>query len=225
MGTELPKAVEVLYKREGREETFSGSVRRDGVTDITFAGASFNQVLEFASDALKRAPDHRLVMKREEAPYPMVMPTGFEDLLRTDLQAAIEALTVLPRRVQVGVQRQKVYTGLRHGLDTIADALGEEVYIRHRPGGVTGLQIESPLTGRWADLTQDPELQKRYFGIVVHRGGWASLRTEELLANSASRFYLPRRWNPSESWITRDTLAYMYDVYQKEKAQCLQPVA
>jgi hypothetical protein len=211
----------VLYKREGREETFTGSVRREGVTDITFAGATFNQILEFASDALKRAPECRLVMKREEAPYPMVMPTGFDELLRTDLPAAIEALTVLPRQVQVGVHKQRVYTGLRHGFDTLADALGDEVYIRMRMAAA-GVEVEDPLTGRWKSMLARDSATSVCGNLIVSLAsrGWVAVNTEHLLAQSAGRYYLPRRWNPSESWITHDLLTYMYDVYRKEKAEC-----
>jgi hypothetical protein len=222
--TELPQAVEVLYKREGREETFTGSVRLAGLTDITFAGASFNQVLEFAGDALKRAPEARLVLKREEAPYPMVLPADIENLLRTDLQTAIDVLTVSPRRVNINVQKQKVHVGIRHGHDTLADSLGEEVYIRARAGS-HGMQVEDPKTGRWVTVlavtTTHTLIPPHRLRVHILDGFWAEVKTQELLASGATRLYLPRRWNPNYEkggWIDRDLLAYMYDVYRKEKS-------
>jgi hypothetical protein len=224
---EQPELVEVVYKREGREQTFTGYTRIGGVQDFTFAGADFNRVLEFASDALKRAPGHRLMMKRAEAPYPMPIPANVEELLRTDLPAAIRALSIGAQRVEVGGPRMRVYQGLRRGYDTMADSLGEEVFLRAR-AGTQGMLVENPASGRWVTafagapqnhLVMPGSLRELFIGPF--HGPWTSVKTEDLLALGQERYYLPRNWNPSAGWITHDLLAYMYDMYKKEKSDVI----
>lgn len=215
----------VNYKRDSpMGETFSGTVDSP-LGEVAFTGFTFNQVLTLAGETLQKAPGHRLAMKRKEAPYPMLLPEGVEELLRTDIPAAIEVLTVGHQRIVIGpAKRPPPSQGLRHGSDTLADALGELVYLRRKPRG-TGMEIEDPATGRWRALTDNAEGyifcgRLRLATVVGGDNGtrWATARTETLLALELERYYLPRKWNPLGGWISHGLLATMYETYRKEKS-------
>lgn len=207
----------VVYKRETKtSDTFEGSIEGVGAR-ATFLGYTFNQILEHTGEVLRNSPGHRLVMKREEAPYPMLLPEDIEDKLRNDLPAAIEALTVGPQRIVVGKPKALVQRGLRHGHDTLADALGDELYLRLQVRR-DGSWVEDPVSGRWKPLTVD-----RLCGVLPvetvspYRGAWCTVKTAKLLELAVPRFYLPRGWNESRGWITHDSLAALYAQYLKEK--------
>ena len=218
------KLVNLIYKREGKTETFTGMVESPART-FHFAGATFKTLLEFAGEALQCNPGHRLLMRREEAPYPMTLPENIEELLRTDINAAVRALTVEPQRVVVEPIRKPktdLLGTLRHGHDTLADALGEELYLRSRTSS-RGMQVEDPATGRWAQL----ELRDKtahcgnlplQAGVHPSNSVWVVARTADVIALGLSRYYLPRRWNPNQGWITHESLIAMYELYIKEKS-------
>jgi hypothetical protein len=213
---ETTPVVVVIYKRDTKtSETFSGSISAP-LAQYAFSEITFNQILERASEALLSAPDHRLVLKREEAPYPMLLPSDIEHLLRTDVPAAIAALTIGPQRVVVGKPKLAVAKGLRHGHDTIADSFGEEIYLRRRPR-----VVEDPSSGRWVPLLEtDGRLQCRTLPLlnVVGDGRWVTARLLDILGLQRPRYYIPRGWNESRGWIAHDSLVTMYEHYLKEKA-------
>lgn len=221
-----PGAVLVTYKREGSAETFVGNITADGYK-LNFAGADFSSVLSLASEALRQLPGARLIMRREEAPYPMALPENIEEMLRVNLPGAIEALSPAPQRVIVGRPRKAnpdLIGTLRYGHDTLADALGDEVYLRARSSVDKALQAEDPATGRWVHLalTDDGSLLcgKLPLQPKVHtsENRWVVARTDDVLALRLKRYYLPRSWNPSHGWIVHESLLDMYEVYRKEKS-------
>lgn len=220
-----PAVVSVVYRREGKTEAFTGRIEDASFNDFHFSSVTFEALLELIGAALRRSPGYRLLMRREEAPYPMTLPPNIEEMLRTDVQAAIKAFTVVPQRIEIGVPRKprpELVGTLRYGHDTLADALGDEVYIKVR-AGARSAQAEDPVTGRWVPLIlrgMVPHCGTSLRLTGLHQGVtcWASARVEDILALSKSRYYLPRRWNPSGGWISHDALAEMYAFYQKEKA-------
>lgn len=213
------KLVNLIYKREGATETFTGVVEAPSST-FHFAGACFETLLEFAGEALRSSPGYRLLMRREEAPYPMTLPENIEELLRTDVAAAVRALTVAPQRVVVDAPKKPktdLLGTLRHGHDTLADALGDEVYLRSRQTP-RGIQVEDPATGRWAPLSlRDKTVHCGNLPLRIVVPGWVTARTADVIALGLHRYYLPRRWNPSQGFIAHETLIEMYEFYIKEK--------
>jgi hypothetical protein len=207
----------VTYKRETKtSETFLGSIDGAGDTHWTFHGLTFNEILERTGEVLRNSPGHRLVLKREEAPYPMLLPEDIEHLLRTDVPRAIEALTIGPQRVVVGRPRAVVSRELRHGHDTLADALGEVVYLRRRPR-----VVEDPSSGRWVSLTEgDGRFYCRTLPVEIlgDNNRWVTAKTTDLLALGRDRYFIPRAWNATRGWITHEALASMYQSYLKEKS-------
>lgn len=221
------KDIFVSYRRDGKAETFSGHVsapdREEPRHCVKFWSCTFSQILALAQEALLALPEHRLLLKREEAPYAMLLPDGLEDLLRRDLDAAVAALTVGPQRVIVGTTPKRPFHmgSLRHGHDTLAEALGEELYLRARRR-LASWEVEDPTTGRWTavvDGTPGRSMPRcGNLSLTSLIGPWATAATAELLELALPRYYLPRRWNPSEGWITHDSLVEMYEVYRKEKS-------
>lgn len=215
------KVVQLLYRREGKTDLFSGTIQSDQ-GDCPFSSATFNAILTLASEVLKAHPEHRLLFKREEAPYPMVLPENIENLLRTDLPAAIEALTISPQRIVVGVPKMDKEPVLRHGYDTLSDALGDRVYIKYRNPSPDSVQLEDPITGRWVTAMRTVPGVVAYNGmvynlVVASMQLWCTVSLETLLNLGKTRYYLPRGWNPSGGWITYESLMQMFETYQKEK--------
>jgi len=219
------EVVTLIYERDHGTETFSGSISGNGAW-CKFTQMSFADMMGLTSNALCAAPSHRLIIKRVEAPYPMTLPEGFENLLRTDLRKAIETLYVGPQTVVIGAPRRLRKTravGLRVGHDTLADAIGDEVYLRVS----TDWKIEDPLTGRWVPTSGflDDHSQHKFGGLTLlplKRGLqklWTSVWTEDILGLNAARYYLPRGWNlNADGWITHNGLKSLYEQFKKEKA-------
>lgn len=220
--SELPNVVQLDYRREAKTELFSGSLTA-GETHYTFSSLAFNAILERAAELLRNYPGHRLLFKREEAPYPMVLPENIEHLLRTDLPAAIAALTISPQRVVIDVPKSINQLGLRHGFDILSDALGERVYVRWRLFAGDQVQIEDPITGRWVVA------EKTLLNLLVYKDivydqcqpstdqKWCTVSVGTLLHCNKPRYYLPRGWNPSQGWINHEDLVQMYETYLKER--------
>lgn len=213
MRAEKERLIRLVYRRSSKFELLTGTLETPTQT-MSFDEVSFETLMGMAGEALRGAPDHRLLIKREEAPYPMALPENIEHLLRTDVAAAIAALTIAPQRIQVTptrkVRTDQLIGTLRYGHDTLADAFGEVVYLKARISA-RGPQIEDPVSGRWVPFSATEKV------LLGESGRWVPVPTIELLALKASRYYLPRRWNDSD-WISHDSLEAAYASYLKEKA-------
>jgi hypothetical protein len=214
--------VRLVYRKDGKA-LYAGVIALPEVaTDqITFSRTSFSQMLELAGAALRQAPAARLLMQLEGAPYPASLSPQMEEWLRTDVTRAISALSVPPVHIMVRPTSPKVSRGLLYGRDTLADAIGDVVYLRLRTSGSL-LQVEG-VDGRWQNI--DKSVQPPCAGGLIlqqiHRSpgrSWAAVLTSHVLALHWPRYYLPRRWNPTESWISHGELDQLYYRYRKEKA-------
>jgi hypothetical protein len=113
---------------------------------------------------------------------------------------------------------------LRVGHDTIAEAFGDLVYCAVDPASH---QIECPGCGRWAEASTQrlaceiTGCSIRIMGKLTGRA-WFVVGTDELLKLGLERYYLPRSWNSSRGWISRDELLAMFENFKKERAQCSQ---
>lgn len=221
--------IELFYWREGKTETFSGVIS-GGARELHFTGSTFARMLEWVQPDLLAFPSHRLVIRRKEAPYPIAFPPGFEEILRADPAKAAEMLSPPPQRIVLSGEKtpSKKSSVLRVGHDTLADAIGELVYLRAKKSvdnvgfgrGVT--LIESPITGRWTP-TQDQLCGDLRYELVEGHNQWVTMETRSLLEKDQPRYYLPRLWNPtmqtgSRGWIDHRQLEELYESYLKEKA-------
>lgn len=200
------RAVKLEYGRGGK--TFNGVVTDPEGGQRSFAGLPYDRMMWMVHEELEAHPEARLEIERYEAAYPMSMAPELVDLLRTDFEEAMRRLNPPAQRVVVGGARRTVTMGLRHGVDTLADAFGERVYLSRRAG-----QVESPFTGRW-----EPEGPYEALGLVTESATWATIPVYDLLASECDRFWLPRRWNRHKGWIGKGELQDMLDTYRKETA-------
>lgn len=211
------------YRRENDAYTFAGSITIKGQHEEAFQGASFVDMLERAGAVLRQYLGYRLILKRGEAPYPMALPENIEELLRDDTAEAIRRLTIPPQRIEIRDRptrgkKDTLLGELRHGFDTLADALGDELYLRLQVRR-DGSWAEDPASGRWLPVSADQLCGNlRIVEVSPYRGAWCTARTSDVLALGLGRYYLPRRWNPSRGWISHTALVEMYETYQKEKA-------
>ncbi len=145
----------------------------------------------------------------------------------------IEALSPPPQRIVLKVNHRAptsatATVGLRAGVETLIDAFGESVYVQVKNG-----EAECPRCGRWRGTmwrrggSTAVKCVECGFLVVAHaqfridgHSDWAAIFTEDLLgvdAQDTPRFFLPRAWNTSGPWITREDLQKKYDKYVEEK--------
>ena len=200
-----------------------------------FEKLSFSKMFTRLAHHLREQPEAAAVVYRNDRPglIPYVLDPEVTALLRQDPVAAIHSLTYAPPPVAPPRERTAVppasvpleASPLRAGEDTLADAFGDEVYTPLRAGA-----IECPGCGRWGKISdeagsptfvcwRDCRKDDQVGGYPVTPGGrWAAVAVRRLLATPSTRFWLPRAWNPSGPWISRDSLRDMYAAYQAEKA-------
>ncbi len=217
--------VELTYKRTG--ETYEGTIGA-----FKFEGATFAEMMTHAHRFLLNAPAAGLTITRTDRPglLPAQLEPHLVQLLRTDPVGYIKANSIAPRVLDLRGEKKSALAsgekyempktaGLRHGLDTLADAFGEELYARAKQFGAHW-RYEHPGTGRWSDLHTIEHWLDSHDTKVSPTGptsGWLIIRTELLLGTKATRFYYPREWNEFGSWITKEQLLAKLNQYKKEK--------
>lgn len=212
--------VVVIYQREGEKYAASIDVDNQPVwfaTDVTF-----ERMVMTLSEQLRKVEATRLVWRRADHTnlQDYVSPPAeleFVKKLPAEFIKATEQYDNLRVVVRDSQPAERVKVELRTGYDTLAEAFGENVYVRFRDDGY----IECPCCGRWkARLEGDHvivcECNERVYN-VDHVGSWVEICTENLLALvHVPRFYLPRAWNISGPWVTHADLSRKFDVFNKE---------
>ena len=216
------------YRREA--ELSTGRIVVGGVEEA-FEKSPFDRMLyRLAAKIVKTGACEVLLMRIDRPgyrPYPLDRTTV--ELLRLDPVAAVEALTYRgsPSSIFQRIEKERVapVPPLRAGVDVLAVAFGEEVYVRLR-----GDELECPGCGFWSKLEGTLfQCKKRcLLAVTVEpRARWAAVSVPELLSSGLSQFYLPRAWNP-ESWATRADLEERYQAFtqEREDVRCsMQPIA
>lgn len=208
--------VELCYRRVGLR--YTGEI--DGVV---FMDKTFAEMMMLVHARLLEYPECGLHISRTERPglFPVQLEPELLRLLREDPQQYIERHTI-PDRVadlrspdrlsRLAAPYQVPRGGLRSGHDTLADAFGDSLYLRRRAG-----KVEDPCTGRWCEVSEmTPPFAVQSSAVQ----GWLVIATSDLLQSTATRFYLPREWNESGSWITKERLQEMYDQFRKDRESC-----
>lgn len=176
----------------------------------TFYDLSFFDMMGRLSEAAQQYPEAALYLARKESnapPHLLLEPSAA--LLREDVQAYVDAVTIRPKVIRVIRGEGAKQAPIPAGSETVADTFGDRVFFRLRPGA-----FESPTTGRWCSDADLPSWAQRF------NEDWASAGVDALLEEPHSRFYFPRRWNPSQGWIVREELERMLTNYRKEKESC-----
>lgn len=253
-----PDLLILFYHRDPNWETYSGSVRAhpagkpdESVVKEIFTGDTFEGVLARAARFLEGQPQARMQLRRDDAPAaaPLTV-SGF------DVEAMQREFRVGPRCYhsdREGPLRQAAPTApsdeapsvalcevppVPAGLATIAEAFGEEVYVRLReeeiecPGcgfwtlyTTRGLRLHPERAGaHWVTAFRCTKRCRARFVVTCYSDAWASVRVRDLLAQApVGSFYLPRGWNqPGGPWIAKDALAALYAAYlaEKESVEC-----
>jgi hypothetical protein len=219
-----PEDVVLSHRRVGT--SYEGDI--DGEA---FSDCSFSAMMLMVHARLFNRPGCglRIVRTERQGLFPVQLEPALLRMLREDPLQYIQRHT-MPDRVadlrppdrisKLAAPYRAPRGGLRAGHATLADAFGDYVYVRLRAG-----RVENPCTGRWSPI---PEMEDNS-GITVHqavltdekaKSGWLVIATTKLLQSAAPRFYLPREWNESGSWITKERLQEMYDQFRKDRDSC-----
>lgn len=228
------------YKRVDGDRCH-GRIYQGNRTFVAFHSEGFRSMLREFASALQQDESARAVWKRTDRPglVPYYLDAEVTELFRKDPVAAIESMCPPSHSPLTTVQRvqeqrvQMVPISVRAGHDALADAFGEQVYLRlrERKGD---LFVECPCCGIWASVSDNkPKTAKlsacinrkcRAFDllpvITPVNGKWAAIGVEELLGMKSHRFYLPRAWNEGHSWISLNDLQLKWDEFNKEKESC-----
>lgn len=200
---------------------------------VVFEQCDFHKMMWMVHDLLLHYPDSGLQIQRSESAnlMPIHLQADMLELLRTDPSRYIQMHSIPPRTVDLrsSPKRKSALSeatnyvmprtiGLRAGCDTLAAAFGETIYLRMRQA-----RVEHPATGRWVRLHEIEEFigSQHNIEVVITKEaaevGWVTIRLIELLATKADRFYLPREWNVSGPWITREQLNELHQQFLEEK--------
>lgn len=223
--------IKLIYGRLGQNYHGSINVKHEGqnefISEMDFKDFSFARVMSHLARTIRGyEPGGRVTLVRSElkgSDYPLDEATV--ELLRVDPAAAIRSMThdrttvvvrdKLPSAVPSGL--------LRAGHETIADALGDRIYVAMDQSG----RFECVGCGRWREGAPDVMSCTIEHCLVKLRGHlhgktWYSVPTRDVLSLNLTRYYIPRGWNPSRGWITHADLNKMYRDFQKERDKCYQ---
>jgi hypothetical protein len=191
-----------------------------GTPLCTFMQADFAHLIEETALALKRHTEVTSVAfeRTERAGIPIYVLTDEElDELRENPKAFAEKRS--PEAIRVVVRDATVPSKkfvVRAGYDTLADAFGDDVYIRRVED-----KVECPCCGRWAAATTTSLLcscmQVTSLPLSQCLDRWAVAPLEHLLIQRRERYYLPRAWNTSGPWISHKDLTQKLLDYRNEK--------
>lgn len=232
----MPFEIVLKYRRDG--ETYSGSIMvPHGLSAGTeeFSSENYARMMRRVHLALVTLPDAELVLERADTrvTLPIRLKRDLRLLLLNDPSRFIKlhspAPVVLNLFGKTSSRKSKLvesYTvpmrsRLRVGHDTLADALGDVIYLKLRTG-----RIEHPITGRWVTLRDfESELRlhvQELMNVEGNISGWVTVKTAELLQLDTPRFFLPRAWNVPGPWIAKEALQKKYDEFVEGRSKCLE---
>lgn len=231
MSTEQAE-VYLEYRRVGEKSTgrlyvMQGGQLQQGV--FQFENLAFDAMLYELARKLALHADASVYLLRTDRSgcLPYKLDDGTVALLRADPVSMAQALTVAgsPSSLLLRAQQaqERVVMPLRVGVDVLADAFGEVVYVRLSDG-----EVECPGCGFWSPLDAGGFRCRKRCHVqldIATAGRWATVPVTSLLASPLQRFYLPRVWN-TQLWITKDELAKLYQAFisEREAALCSRAV-
>lgn len=241
MAAESEEQVDIFVDYLRVEQRSSGNivVQKKGQTCSTegFELVEFKDLLSLLARTISKTQVARVVLRRVDQPslFPYVLDQPTVELFRSDPVAAIRSLSYEVPEVTIGKRPTQDYPvevkPLRVGYDTLADAFGDNVYVKTR-----ATSIECPGCGMWGNVTVNRTGQGVFtchrkcasdFRVVISLSRlWAAVPVDSLLDNERTpRFFLPRAWNDGRPWITREELHDKYLAYKAEKEAACNQVA
>ena len=102
----------------------------------------------------------------------------------------------------------------------MAETFGDTVYLRAELRADGTYMVVSPLDGTLVPIKDGvlpacDHLALSALDYVQH--GWAGVSVSLLLLKGFEKYYLPRVWNPSVTWISWEDLKQMHDKFTEER--------
>lgn len=212
------------YKRVVGSQTSGRVFYREGDVELgvePFENLTFAQMMVRFAEVVVRWPDAGAVIQRtdREGLQPFRLDKETTQLLRVDPVMVIRNMS---SHDNVVVNLRKRPSSLSSsplivGYEAIAATFGDEVYARMRVD-----VLECPGCGLWAPIVQDTsQCRSKACGLVlpvIQRGDrWGGVQVSALLATTCDRFFLPRGWNTTAPWVTREHLMALYEKWIETK--------
>ncbi len=225
-----------------------------------FTDMPYHQMITRLSKRARNRPKadvHFMRLDQKPQPVAMQMNPAMLNVLKEDPVRYIRATSFSPidlrpeskkvrseSRVKVTDSVSLKLRPLRAGVDTLADAFGDEVAVRVRFGDGGAFDAECPGCGRWAGFgmkaetgtylircengCSNPKAHGTWVPVEAlaplsrkENPRWAKVKVETLLSKKYKRYFLPRTWNTSGPWISHEDLQKKHEHYIKEKQACL----
>ena len=199
-------------------------VLRDGTAleQVSFDRWPYSKMLSQLSDMLNFYEAKHVVVCRPSKlkVHESKLDSETVEQIRLDPKAAEAAMTFTATVNVRDTASVKPAAVLPTGTATVADSFGESVYVARR-----GEELECPFCGMWTPL-KDRECRNcahavLSFSYSAHHP-WVCCSTHGLLQIDVPRYYLPRAWNPTSPWISKDALRRMFTTWidiNKEHSQ------
>jgi hypothetical protein len=169
------------------EHLWSGTLElqdQDGkrVRADSFVGMTYRKMLVMLSRMLRENPESKVVFRRTDRKglQPILLGEDIRVLLRDDPVQALRYMDLQPGSPVQGDERNVTPEPvLRAGLDTLADAFGERVYLKMQHG-----QVQDPLTGTWSQLAYGPKIGWRIRGESNKSESWLPIQLEGVVIDT-----------------------------------------
>jgi hypothetical protein len=206
-----------------------------------FEEIEYAPMLTHFAEAIRAQPVERAVIQRTDRAglVPFTLDDRTFNLFRDDPVAAIMAMstpTASPSTVvkRVKQERTPILPSLRIGTNTLADSFGDVLFCRFKKTADGRGKAECPACGIWVPALDHPMIggfgtlcinpKCRAHNVAIRAAEaherWVGFYTKTLLTLGSPRYFLPRAWNPSSSWISWEDLNEKYTQFQKEKESC-----
>jgi hypothetical protein len=221
----------LLHRRvAGAHDAWSGALVEGSLADAgakdleQFESSTFASMIAKLAEHARRDPGARLVMQRTDRPglRPHTLDPASAALLRTDTAAFVASMSVVVH-VPDDRPRAPLPPILVVGHDALADAFGDQLYVRRRQRQTMD-EVECPMCGRWVPLKSAEGwswFDHCAYTISIETSllddRWLPIYAEALLSTNAPKFFFPRAWNEGRNWITHETLKNKYATYLQEK--------
>ena len=221
--------IRLRYGRSG--ELCHGHLRVIGsepLNDLNFEDYTYSRMMSYLARVIRLHESVEVVLERielEGSTYRLDAETVQQ--LREDPAAVISTMSQPARTVIVRDKQSPAHIGLlRVGHDTVAAALGDNVYLAVDAGNFECLGC-----GRWSACLMPLSVAcvsgtcgLRLQG-TLHGTHWFSVKTDDVLLAALPRYYIPRDWNPNKGWIGHVEFEQMYRTFKQERDKCYQQVA
>lgn len=204
---------EVLLRYQRTDvDRCSGVIIRDAEELERFSSLPFSKMMGSLSSVLRciEAPVVRIQRTDRQGLVPMRLDDLTVELLRTDPVLCIRLMHYESKPAPV-----KANPVFRSGYDTLADAVGEQVYLGRDGSGA----VECPGCANWVAFTPSFNCPCGLLLQLHSTEHWAYANTQDLIAARLPRYYLPRAWNQKGLWISWADLSALYNQWKtKEKS-------